>query len=197
MGLIGKRVRHEKIIVAYVTFALVFSLTLILLLYSEVLWEKRVLVAYGDGDFPAEAACIEADALSVFMAIIYLSMGVIACLFSVRELENGSITGYYTILMGMITGMVGVAFSGDLFTLFICWEAMCICSYALVAFRKERAESIEASYKYLIMSSAGGITILFALSFLHGSAGTLNISYLSISLSEPGQNLWTYMVLLS
>lgn len=195
MGLIGKRVGHEKIIVAYVTFALVFSLTLIPLLYSEVLWEKRVLVAYGGGDFPVEAGCIEADALSVFMAMIYLSMGVIACLFLVRELEKGSITGYYTILLGMITGIVGVAFSGDLFTLFIYWEAMCICSYALVAFRKETAESIEASYKYLIMSGAGSITVLFALSFLYGSAGTLNISYLSMSLAGTEKKPMGYIAL--
>jgi proton-translocating NADH-quinone oxidoreductase chain N len=73
---------------------------------------------------------------------------------------------------------------------------MCLCSYTLVAFKKKKWEAIEASYKYLIMSSAGSITILFALSFLYGLTGTLNISYLSISLGGAERTPIMYISLL-
>jgi len=196
VGLMGQRVKREKTVVAaYITFAFIFPLMLIPMFYSEVLWKNGVLVACVSSS-PPEAVCLEVNALSVFMALIFLVIGFMACLFSVREVELGSITGYYTVLLGMITAMIGVVFSGDLFTLFIFWEAMCICSYTLVAFKKELWESIESGYKYLIMSSAGSITILFALSFLYGLTGTLNISYLSMSLAGAERNPMTYMALL-
>lgn len=195
IGLMGQRFRREKIFVGvYVTFGFIFSLTLIPLFYSEVLRKNGVSVTYG-GSLSPEIVCLEANALSIFMAVIFLIIGFMASLFSIREVRRGSITGYYTILLGMVTAMIGIVFSADLFTLFIFWEAMCISSYALVAFRKERWESIEASYKYLIMSSAGSITVLFALSFLYGLTGTLNISYLSTSLVEAESNPLSYMAL--
>jgi proton-translocating NADH-quinone oxidoreductase chain N len=168
---------------------------LIAVFYSEVLWRNISLVAHGSS-LPPEGAIIEANALSMFMAVVFLGIGVMASLFSFREFGLDNITGYYTVLLGMITAMIGIVFSGDLFTLFIFWEAMCLCSYTLVAFRKNKWEAIEASYKYLIMSSAGSITILFALSFLYGLTGTLNISYLSISLGGAERTPIMYISLL-
>jgi len=51
MGLIGRKVWHEKIaVLAYVTFALVFSLTLIPIFYSEVSWRVSVLTEHGSAD---------------------------------------------------------------------------------------------------------------------------------------------------
>lgn len=195
IGLTGQRFGREKIAVgAYATFGFIFSLTLIPLFYSEVLRKNGALITYGSSLSP-EIVYLEANALSIFMAVIFLIIGAMASLFSIQEVGRGSITGYYTILLGMVTAMIGIVFSGDLFTLFIFWEAMCISSYALVAFNKERWESIEASYKYLIMSSAGGITVLFALSFLYGLTGTLNISYLSMSLAGAERNPLSYLAL--
>lgn len=195
-GLIGRRTKHEKVAAAtLVTVAFIFSLTVIFSDYSEVLRGVSFLVEHGSAP-PPEGTSLEADALSMFLATIYLIIGSAASLFSVREIEGGSATGYYTVLLGMVTAMVGVVFSGDLITLFVFWEAMCICSYVLVAFRKEKWESIEASFKYLIMSSAGSITILFALSFLYGLTGTLNIAYLSMSIQGSGESLMVYIALL-
>jgi len=191
VGLMGRKVGCERVAVAaYATSTFIFSVTLIPIFYSQVLWDS-VPVASGN----PEQSHIEADGLSLFMATIYLFIGVTSCLFSIREIERGNVSGYYTVLLAMITAMIGVAFSGDLFTLFIFWEGMCICSYTLVAFRKERWESIEASYKYLIMSSAGSIMILYALSFLYGLTGTLNISYLAMSLAEAEKNIWVHIAL--
>jgi len=196
MGLVGGRIKHEKRIVeVYVISALIFSLVLIPLFYSEVLKEGSTLIV-GWGSPQPEGAFLEIDTLSIFMAVIYLTIGLMASIFSTREFEREDTTGYYTILLGMIAAMIGIVFSGDLFTLFIFWEAMCICSYALVAFKRERWESIEASYKYLIMSSAGSITMLFAFSFLYGLTGTLNISYLSVGLARTEGNPIMLVVLI-
>jgi proton-translocating NADH-quinone oxidoreductase chain N len=125
-------------------------------------------------------ACLRIDMLSIFMCSIFIGLGFLVTIYSIKYMENESgITLYYTMLLGMISGMTGVVFAGDFFTLFIFWELMCISSYVLVAFRKQDWEPIEAGFKYLIMSSAGSATILFGLSFLYGITGTLNFEGIS------------------
>jgi len=90
----------------------------------------------------------------------------------------------------MISGMVGVAFAGDLFTLYVFWELMCVSSYVLVAFRKTEWEPIEAGLKYLIMSAAGSATLLLGMSLLYGMTGTLNFQSLAAALTGARQNAW-------
>jgi len=193
IGLIGSRVKREKsVVAAYITFVLAVSLMMIPMFYQEALWGKGRLMI---NSF-SEEAFMKVDGLSVFMTVILFTVGITSSVFSVRELRRVSFTSYYTIFLGMIAAMVGVVFSGSLFTLFIFWEIMCLCSYTLVAFHRERWEPIEASYKYLIMSSAGSIIILFALSFLYGLTGTLSIPYLAASLASSQVNPIIYISLL-
>jgi len=193
IGLFGRRVKREKTFVAtYVTSVLIISLIMILMLYQEALWEKgRVII----NSYPEEAF-MKIDKLSIFMAVILFAVGILSSIFSAGELRRVSFTGYYTILLGIIVAMVGVVFSGSLFTFFIFWEIMCLCSYTLVTFHKERWEPIEAGYKYLIMSSAGSIILLFALSFLYGLTGTLSLPHLAASLINSQANPAVYMSLL-
>jgi proton-translocating NADH-quinone oxidoreductase chain N len=89
--------------------------------------------------------------------------------------------------------MVGVVVAGDLFTLFIFWEVMALSSYALVAFRKASWEPVEAGYKYLIMSAAGGVTSLFAMSLLYGMTGTLNLAAMARALGNAPGGQWMYL----
>ncbi|MCW3980119.1 MAG: proton-conducting transporter membrane subunit, partial [Candidatus Bathyarchaeota archaeon] len=131
------------------------------------------------------------------MVLLFLIVGTASTVFSYNEQSSNS-TGFYTIITALIMGLVGLALSGDLITLFIFWEIMCLSSYALVAFKRQSAESIEASYKYLIMSGAGTITILFAFSLIYGMTGTLNLVNLSLIIgleSNPFFNVTIVMLI--
>jgi proton-translocating NADH-quinone oxidoreductase chain N len=109
--------------------------------------------------------------------------------------RDSGLTEYYTLILGMIAGMTGIVFAGDFFTLFVFWELMCLTSYALVAFRKQKWEPIEAGFKYLIMSVAGSATILLSMSFLYGMAGTLNFATLAVRLTNAASEVWLYIAL--
>jgi len=141
-------------------------------------------------------ACLDIDMLSIFMALIYVMIGLLAAAYSVKYMERDTgLTEYYTLLLGMVAGMMGVTFAGDFFTLFVFWELMSLTSYALVAFRKERWAPIEAGFKYLIMSAAGGATILLAMSFLYGMTGTLNFADIATGLGSVASNEWLFVTL--
>jgi multicomponent Na+:H+ antiporter subunit D len=165
-------------------------------LYKEVA-EKGVILIVGQLPFnPPLGACLEIDMLSVFMAFLFAMTGLFATVYSIKYMEHDTgLTEYYTLLLGMIAGMMGVVFAGDFFTLFVFWELMCLTSYALVAFRKQRWEPIEAGFKYLIMSAAGSATILLAMSFLYGMTGTVSFAGLAARLNNAIPNSWLYVTL--
>jgi len=119
----------------------------------------------------------EVDGLGIFVGLVAVLLGLLSAIFSFRYMEHDSgLGGYYTLLILMTAGMVGIAFAGDLFTLYVFWEITSITSYVLVAFRKDQWEAVEAGFKYLIMSASGSAILLLAFSLLYGMTGTLNLA---------------------
>ncbi len=196
IGWVAYRKAYRKILGVYAALGLSVTAYFLYELYKEVA-EKGVVLIVGQLPFnPPLEACLEIDMLSVFMAFLYTTSGLFAAVYSIRYMERDTgLTEYYTLLLGMIAGMTGVAFAGDFFTLFVFWELMCLTSYALVAFRKQRWEPIEAGFKYLIMSAAGSATILLAMSFLYGMTGTVNFAGLAASLNNATPDGWLYVTL--
>lgn len=139
------------------------------------------------------AGYLKVDMLSVFMVSIFLVLGLAATIYSMEYLENSARSPiYYTLILTMLSGMVGIVFSGDLFTLFVFWELMSVSTYALVAFFREKWESVEASLKYLIIGAAGSATALFGISLLYGMAGTLSFEGLATAFTTT-TNPWLYI----
>ncbi|MFQ5758689.1 MAG: complex I subunit 5 family protein [Candidatus Bathyarchaeia archaeon] len=191
IGWVTYKSRYRKIRGLYAVLGLSVTAYFLYEMYMEVSKKGNLQSC----SLPFEA-CLEIDVLSVFMALVYVMIGILAAAYSIRYMERDTgLTEYYTLLLGMVAGMMGVAFAGDFFTLFVFWELMSLTSYALVAFRKERWEPIEAGFKYLIMSAAGGATILLAMSFLYGMTGTLNFADLAARLSGVAPNEWLYVAL--
>ena len=191
IGWVTHQKKNRKIRALYAFLGLSVTAYFLYELYLEVLRNGNLRIC----SLPF-GACLEIDMLSVFMALVYVMIGLLAAAYSVKYMERDTgLTEYYTLLLGMVAGMMGVTFAGDFFTLFVFWELMSLTSYALVAFRKERWAPIEAGFKYLIMSAAGGATILLAMSFLYGMTGTLNFADLSTGLSGVVSTEWLYVTL--
>jgi len=196
IGWVAYKKAYRKIQGIYATLGLSVTAYFLYELYKTVA-DKGVVLIVGQLPFnPSLEACLKIDMLSVFMAFLFTMTGLFATVYSIKYMEHDTgLTEYYTLLLGMIAGMTGVVFSGDFFTLFVFWELMCLTSYALVAFRKQRWEPIEAGFKYLIMSAAGSATILLAMSFLYGMTGTVNFAGLATSLNNATPDGWLYVTL--
>jgi len=196
ISLVGRRIRRDRLLVSAFTISILsFALILSVTSLFSLIHEDAMLAAFTDHQFPIRPN-LRADSLSIYMVTIFLGICLLVSLFSAEFIDRNRIAAYFSLILGMVTSMVGVLLSEDFFTLFIFWEAMCICSYTFTSFNKERREAVEAGYKYLIMSSAGAVTILFALSFLYGLTGTLNFRYLSESLNQAEDNLAVHLAIL-
>ncbi|AMV38909.1 NADH-quinone oxidoreductase subunit N [Planctomyces sp. SH-PL62] len=79
---------------------------------------------------------------------------------------------YFALLLWATVGMMLLAASEELATLFISLEMMTICLYLATAFEKSRRRSPEAGLKYFIYGSVSSALFLYGLSFVYGLTGT-------------------------
>ena len=188
---------RDKVCGLYALLGLLVSSYFLYDLYRVVASKSVVVITFLERYGPPLGACLEVDVLSVFMATLIMGLGIAATLYSIRYMEHDTgLVLYYVLVLGLVAGMVGVVFAGDLFTLFIFWELMCLTSYCLVAYRKERWAPVEAGFKFLIMSSFGNVTVLFAMSLLYGITGTLNLAYLASSLKNATSSAWILLAMI-
>lgn len=126
------------------------------------------------------------DGLTVFMLLITNIISFFIMLYSVNYMERYTDKWkFYTLFLLMVAGMEGVIITGDIFNLFVFLEIASVASYALVAYGTE-AEELEASFKYLIMSSAGSLFILLGIAFLYGYTSTLNMADIALTILKIG-----------
>jgi NADH-quinone oxidoreductase subunit N len=122
----------------------------------------------------ASSSSFLVDAVSIYMVVVYLFLGLISCVYGALYLSKHRLSSMYCALALMVVGfLIAGTFSGDLLTLFIFWEISTTASYALIAFEK-KPESLEACLKFLIMIVLGSGFIVYGLSIVYGLTGSLN-----------------------
>jgi len=135
----------------------------------------QVLVYQLGGWQPPWGINLAIDGLNLLVALIVVGISALVAIYSFVYMERDTgLDQYYTLFLLILAGMMGVTLTGDIFNLYVFFEIMCISSYALVAFRRNW-QSIEASIKYMIVSSLGTSFILLSVALLFGQVGSLNI----------------------
>ena len=120
------------------------------------------------------------DPLSVIMALIAGGIGSIVLLYSVKYM-NGSagLTRYYALVLLFIGSMIGLVFVDNLLILYFFWEAVGLCSYALIGFYTTDPKAARAGIKALVTTRVGDIGLLIGIVTL--AAGAMTI---------PGADFW-------
>jgi proton-translocating NADH-quinone oxidoreductase chain N len=115
------------------------------------------------------------DAVSIYMAIIFTMVGAVVFLYSMFYVDPSEKLSerYYAIMLIIIGSTIGAAFSGDLLTLFIFWEASAAGSSFLMLYDKT-PKSLNATLRYLVMIIIASAFIVYGLSIVYGITGTLN-----------------------
>jgi proton-translocating NADH-quinone oxidoreductase chain N len=130
---------------------------------------------------------LRAEPGALILSGIALGLGLLVAIYSGRYLAlDRRHETYYPLLLLLVTGLMGMLLTADLFSLYMCCELMSLAAYALVGFRRRTAAAVEAGFKYLIMGSVGTIVMLMGISFLYRSRGHLALpAVASLPSSEP------------
>jgi len=86
---------------------------------------------------------------------------------------------FYAGWLLFLTGLLGIAITGDAFNVFVFLEISSLSTYMLIALGRERPHSFMAAFRYLIMGSIGASFILVGIGFLYAATGTLNMQDLA------------------
>ncbi len=89
---------------------------------------------------------------------------------------------YYTLILLLIAGLIGIVFAADLFNVFVFLEVAALTGYALVA--AGGGKSLVYAFRYLLLGSFGATLYLLGVSYLYGATGTLNMADLATRLPD-------------
>ena len=132
------------------------------------------------------------DQFSALFMMIFLAVAFYVILASAHFIqEDKHQPEFYSLVMIATVGMMIVACSNDLITLFVGIELTSISSYALVAFRKKDVKGAEAAVKYFIIGGLSSGLALFGISLLYGIAGTTSFTGMAqaVTMNSPMQSV--------
>jgi len=82
------------------------------------------------------------------------------------------------LMLVLAAAATGLAFSGDLFNLYVFYELTAMASYGLVAASRTAAANA-AAIRYVVISSLGAALMLMGIALVYTATGTLNLAQLS------------------
>jgi NADH-quinone oxidoreductase subunit N len=81
----------------------------------------------------------------------------------------------FTLAMFALLGMFVMISGSNFLVIYLGLELLTLCSYALVALRRDHATSTEAAMKYFVLGAMASGFLLYGLSMLYGATGSLDI----------------------
>jgi proton-translocating NADH-quinone oxidoreductase chain N len=118
---------------------------------------------------------LSVDGVSQFFKAVFLVVSLLVVIASLSRYTGKGSDEYYSLLLLATVGMMVVASSVDLVTLFVGFELASLSTYALAAFDKSK-RNLEAAMKYFIFGSVSSAMMLFGFSLLYGMAGSTRIA---------------------
>jgi NADH-quinone oxidoreductase subunit N len=117
------------------------------------------------------------DGLTVFFTLLFCAVGVVSVLFAWNYNKRTRIgqPEFYALLLTAVLGMVVMAASNDLITIFLGLELMSLSLYVMVGFRRNLLESNEAALKYFLLGAFASAFLLYGIALLYGATGTTNL----------------------
>ncbi len=120
------------------------------------------------------------DPLNAVILVLITLMGFLSTLFGIpfqQGLSRFKNAGYFSILALLITGLLGMTSTGDVFNLYVFLEITSLSGYALIAMGGDKG--IVSAFRYLLIGTIGASFYLLGVAFLYGETGTLNMEDMS------------------
>jgi multicomponent Na+:H+ antiporter subunit D len=122
------------------------------------------------------------DLVNAFVALIVALIGAVVIPYArasiAEELHEDRGPLFYSAFILCLSGLLGIAVTGDVFNVFVFLEVSSLSAYALIALGEDR-RALTASFEYLIMGSVGATFIVIGIGLMYVMTGTLNMADLA------------------
>jgi len=186
IGKYSEKARNGFVVaIAAATAALAFSLV-------PAVWEGNGVAIIPEvlNWIPGISAGVYIDPLSVLFTCLIGFFALIITVYSIGYMkgENG-LTRYYYLILLFIGSMIGLVLADNMLQMFIFWEMVGLCSYALISFWYKKPESIRAGVKVFIMTRIGDAALLGAIGILYYMFATLSFRGIIDGIIAGGYNM--------
>jgi multicomponent Na+:H+ antiporter subunit D len=126
--------------------------------------------------FPGVSLQFRVDGLGILFATLASCLWIATSVYSIgylRGLQTRAQTRFFFCFSLALHGALGIAFAGNLLTLFIFYEILTVSTFPLVA-HKETNEAIYGGRKYLAYLLTGAALIIFSMGITYSMTGTLD-----------------------
>ena len=97
-----------------------------------------------------------------------------------RDIANGE---YYVLGLFGVMGMMIMVSANNLLSIYLGLELLALSLYAMVALYRTNAEASEAAMKYFVLGALASGMLLYGMSMIYGSTGTLDLDSISSALT--------------
>jgi NADH-quinone oxidoreductase subunit N len=111
--------------------------------------------------------------------------------------NNKQVLEFYLLLLSTLLGMFFMISAGNLLMFYLGLELSSIPLAALANFDLEKRKSGEAAFKFIISSAFSSALLLFGISLVYGTTGTLTLSALSEYLNGSPLQILAFILLIS
>jgi NADH-quinone oxidoreductase subunit N len=161
----------------------IFNCTILIFIFSALIIYLTPL----EGESNIQSIFIRDSFSKFFQVLILLS---VSCLLfmSKKYLENNDLFKFeYPILILFSTlGMMIMISSKNFLLLYLGLEIQSLSLYVISSFRRENLKSTEAGLKYFILGSLSSGLMLFGISLIYGSTGSINFEIISSLITAKG-----------
>jgi len=114
------------------------------------------------------------DNFALVLKALFLAVGYVVLLMSSNYIEEGDYYEgeFYFLLLASLIGMVVMASSRDLISIFVALETLSIPAYMLAGWRKRDLKSNESSFKYYLLGVLASAIMLYGMSLIYGFTGS-------------------------
>ncbi len=145
----------------------------------------RASAAYPE---PVLGGMVVADGFARFFHLLYLMVAALTILLSAgylhrEDLEHGE---YYALVLFATLGMMIMAGSLDLITIFLGLETLSISLYILAGFQRTADKSNESAIKYLLLGAFATGFFLYGVALIYGATGTTKLAGVARALAGGG-----------
>ncbi len=131
------------------------------------------------------------DAANGFVLMLVSALSTLTLIFARRsveaEIEPRHRMMFYAAWLLCLSGLLGVAITGDAFNLFVFLEVSSLSTYVLVAMGAGRdRRALTAAYDYLMMGTVGATFFVIGIGFIYAATGTLNMADIAAHIARLG-----------
>lgn len=171
--------RIIAIVTGYASFAIAATML------SQVLQGQTLIYRLG-GFTPPWGIEYRVDIANAYVMLIVTVIAAIVVSFGPMaglggRIPHGRAHFFYGTVLLTLTGLLGMAVTGDAFNVFVFLEITSLSSYALIGLGTEKRAPV-AAFSYLIMGSLGGTFYLLGIGLCYQMTGTLNMADLALRL---------------